>query len=242
MAVAHGAASESAVSTNAASFQWNHAGGASARGAIVYVLTIAASPLDTAVTYGGTAMTLIGSGADTDTEAAVVRCYYLDAVATGTQAIVVTRTNSAVQMMGMAATVTAASATQAYTAGMVTQGGNQQNTGINTSATGTATSGEVLIFDGQPGTNSLRYCAYYTGAATPIAAGANSTLLNNHDFTAFGWTMVRETVAGQGVRSVGVTTGTTDDRAAVYVAIRETPVTAPRAVSHVLYARRRRIN
>jgi len=242
MAVAHDAASESLVSASTASFTWTHTPTGTPRGAIVYVLTIAASPLDTAVTYGGTAMTLIGSGADTDTEAAVVRCYYLDNVATGAQSIVVTRTNSAVQMMGMAATVTAASATQAYTAGMVTQGGSAQNTGIDTSATGTAASGQVSVTDGSPGTNSVRYGAHYTGAATPVAAGANSTLLNNHDFTAFGWTMVRETTAGQGARSVGVTTGTTDDQAGVYVAIRETPAGPAKSVLTSQYQRRRRVS
>ncbi len=242
MAVAHDAASESAVSTNAATFSWTHTPVGTPRGAIVYVLTVGNSgvALDTAVTYGGTAMTLVGSGADTDTEPAIVRCYYLDNVAAGAQSIVVTRTNNAVQMMGMAATVTAASATQ--TVGLVTQGGSSETIGANTTGTGTAASGSLPINDGSPGTNSVRYCAYYTGAATPLAPGTDSTLLNNHDFTAFGWTMVRETTAGQGIRFVGMATGTVDDRAAVYVAVREIPPGPAKAVLVQLHSRRRRIN
>jgi hypothetical protein len=220
MAVAHDAASESAVSTNAASFTWSHAGGGSARGAIVFVLTVAGTALETAVTYGGVSMALIGSGADTDTEPGIVRCYYLDNVATGTQDIVVTRTNSATQMMGMAATVTAGVATEAYTAGMVTEGGSASATGSNTSSTGVGALAEESVDDGSPGSDSVRYAACYTGAANPPTAGANSTLLNNHDFTAYGWTMVRETTAGQGSRSVGGSAGS-DDRAGVHIAVRE---------------------
>lgn len=233
MAIGHDASSKSAISTNVASFSWTHAGTASAKGAIVFVLSISATAKDTSVTYGGTGMTLIGSGVDTDTEPGFVRCYYLDAVATGSQTVLVNRTNDATQVQGVAATVTAASATQTYTAGEVTQGGSSQNTGADTSGTGTAASGEVAVDDGSPGTNSLRYAAYYTGAATPIAAGANSTSLQTEDYTAFGWSFVRETTAGQGSRNVGVTTGTTDDRASVHIAVRETPAVVPSDVPYV---------
>lgn len=220
MAVAHDAASESAVSTSAASFSWTHAGGASARGAIVFVVSIAGTFKDTSVTYGGAAMGLIGSGIDTDTEPGGVRCYYLDNVATGSQTVLVNRTNDATQVMGMAATVTAGSATEAYAAGRVTTGGSSQNTGADTSGTGVAANAQVAVDDGSPGVNSVRYAACYTGAASPPAAGAASTLLNDHDFTAFGWAMVRETDAGQGSRNVGTTSGS-DDRAGVHVAVRE---------------------
>jgi hypothetical protein len=223
MAVAHDAASESAVAASVASFSWNHTPAGTPRGAIVFVLTVANAgvPLDTGVTYDGKAMTLIGSGADTDTEPAAVRCYYCDGVsATSPASIVVSRTNNAVQMMGMAATVVATYATQAYAAGRVTTGGSASNTGANTSSTGVGTIAEVSVDDGSPGSNSVRYAACYTGAASPPTAGGNSTLLNNHDFTAFGWTMVRETTAGQGSRSVGMTAGS-DDRAGVHIAVRE---------------------
>lgn len=227
MAVAHDAASESAVSTSTATFSWTHTPSGTPRAAIVFVLSIQGTGDDTGVTYGGNAMTLFGAGSDTDTEAGTVRGYFLDNVPAGAQTVEVSRVNDATQMMGMAATVTAAGATQTYDAGRVTKGGSSTNTGADTSGTGTQASGEVAVDDGSPGTDSLRYAAWYTGGASPIAQGASSTLLNNHDFTAFGWTMVRETTAGQGSRNVGVTTGTTDDTAAVHVAIRETPAAPP---------------
>lgn len=226
MAIGHDASSKSTISTSAASFSWTHAGTANAKGIIVFVLSVASTAKDTSVTYNSVSMNLIGSGVDTDTEPGFVRCYYLDAPSTGSQTVLVNRTNDATQVQGFAATVTAASATEVYTAGMITQGGSSQNTGANTSGTGTAASGEASVDDGSPGTNSLRYAAYYTGAATPIAAGANSTSLQTEDYTAFGWTFVRETTAGQGSRSVGVTTGTTDDRASVHIAVRETPASS----------------
>jgi hypothetical protein len=227
MAVAHDAASESAVSASTATFSWTHTPNGTPRGAIVFVLSLNGTALDTGVTYGGAAMTLIGSGSDVDTEPATVRCYYLDNVASGAQTVEVTRTNNATSMMGMAATVTAGSATEAYTAGMVTVGGNSTATGSNSSSTSIAAIAEVSVGDGSPGADSLRYAACYTGGATPPTVGANSTLLHDHDFTSNGWTMVRETTAGQGSRSVGMTAAS-DDRAGVYVAVREpSPPSAP---------------
>jgi len=190
---------------------------------VVFVVSIASTAKDTAVTYGGAAMALVGSGIDTDTEAGAVRCWFLDNVAAGAQTVVVTRTNDATSVRANAVTVTAAAATDATDANRVTKGGATTNTGANTSATGTQASGQALVDDGSPGTNSQRYCMWYTGAATPLAAGAQSTSLLTNDFTAFGMTLVRETTPGQGARSVGVATGTTDDTAAVLIAVRETP-------------------
>jgi hypothetical protein len=226
MSVGHDAASESAVSASASSFSWSHPGTASAKGAIVFVVSIQGTSDVTSVTYGGAAMTLVGRGADTDTEPGTVDCYYLDGVATGTQTVVVNRVNDATQMMGMCATVTAASATETYGPGRVTQGGSAQNTGADTSGTGTGGYTEVGVDDGSPGTNSLRYAAGYYGGASPPSTGASSTLLNNHDFTSFGWSMVRQTTAGQGSLNVGFSAAA-DDRAAVYIAVRETPAAPP---------------
>lgn len=228
MAVAHLAASGSADSASVASFTWNHAGGASARAAIVFVMSYAVSTAkDTGVTYGGVSMSLVGSGIDSDTEPGVVRCWFLDNVATGNQDIIVTRTNDATVVRAHAASVSALGVCEAYAAGRVTKGGATTNTGSDTSATGTQASGEAGVDDGSPGTNSLRYGMWYTGAATPLSAGTSSTALGNNDQTAFGVTFVRETTAGQGSRNIGVATGTTDDVAAVLIAIREAPAAAP---------------
>jgi hypothetical protein len=183
---------------------------------------------DTSVTYGGASMTAVAhTAADTDTEAAFIRVYFLDNVASGAQTVLVNRTNDATQMFGFAATVTAASACEVYASGVVTRGGSATNTGASTSSTGTQASGESSVDDASPGTNSQRYGWWYTGATTPLAAGTNSTSLNTHDFSAFGCTHVSETTPGQGSRSVGVATGTTDDTAAVLLAIRETPAAPP---------------
>lgn len=225
MAVAHDAGSESAVSTSAASFSWTHTPTGTPRAAIVFVLTVGSTALDTSVTYGGAAMGLVSySASDTDTEPGTVRAYFLDNVAAGAQTVLVNRTNNATQMMGMAATVTAASACQVHEAGVITQGGSSQNTAATTSGTGTGAYADQSVTDGSPGTNSQRYVAGYYGGATPApVTGATTTLVNDHDFTAFGWTMGRETTPGQGARNVGLTQATADDRAAIYLAIRETP-------------------
>lgn len=223
MAVGHDAASESTVSTSVASFSWTHVGTASAMGVIVFVLSVAATFKDTSVTYGGIPMNLFGSGIDTDTEPGGIRGYYLDAPLTGSQTVLVNRVNDATQMMGMAATVTANNLTEAHGPGRITGGGSTIGPfGVDNSGTGTAAHAEVTITDDSPGSVSLRYAAGYTGAASPPTAGANSTLLNNHDFSAFGWTMVRETNAGTGGRNVGMTSGA-DDHALVAIAVREKP-------------------
>jgi hypothetical protein len=227
MAVAHDAGNESHTgivgSASEASFTFSNPGTASARAAIVFVLTLLGSAKDTSVTYGGVGMTLFGTGIDTDTEPGTVRAYFLDNVATGTQSIVVNRTNDATVMYAVSATVTAAGACEVYSAGMITQGGSSQNTGADTTGSTTGAFAEVSVDDGSPGTNSLRYAFGYYGGASPPPAGASSTLLFGIDFTALGANFVRETTAGQGARLVGFNNATADDRAAVYVAIRETP-------------------
>lgn len=223
MAVAHDAHTSSATSTSVASFNWTHTPTGTPRAAVVFVCSISSTAEDTAVTYGSSAMTVVFSGADTDTEPGTVQAWFADNVPSGNQTVTVTRTNDATQVRANAVTVTAASACEVYSAGVVTRGGSATNTGASTSSTGTAASGESSVDDGSPGTNSQRYQMFYTGAATPLAAGTNSTSLLTNDFTAFGMTLVRETNVGQGARSVGVATGTTDDTAAVALAVREIP-------------------
>lgn len=229
MALAVDTSSESAVSTSAASFSWNHPGNATtARSALVFVISIQGTSDVTSVTYGGATMAFVGRGSDTDTEPATIDCYFLDDIADGNQTVLVNRVNDATQMMGMCVTLNDTVATEVYTAGMITTGGSSQNTGISTSGTSTAANAQVSVDDGSPGTNSYRFAACYTGAASPPSAGAQSTLLQNHDFTAFGWTMVQETNSGQGSRLIGCTSAA-DDRAGVHIAVRETPPPATNA-------------
>jgi len=216
-AVAHDAASESHAgttgSTNQASFTWTHTPAGTPRGVLVFVFTRSATLTVTGVTYGGVAMTAIGGGAAVDTagEPGRVDTYFLGAsIPTGARPVVVSRTNNATVMYASAATQTALTDTEIYIPGIVLL---QQN----------GTYAVRSVNDGSPGTNSLRYAGGYSGGANVLAAGAGSTVLNSIDFGAYTATTARETTAGQGARNVGFTWGTSDDRAAVHLAVREIP-------------------
>lgn len=193
--------------------------GTGARAGIVFVATHGTGDLITSVTWNSVGMTRLYQAVDTDTEPGSVVAYFLDNVTNG--AIQVFRTNNAVVTVGYAASISAASTCEVFQT--ITRVSATQNTNADTSTTGTGASGEVAVDDGSPGTNSMRFAASYTGAATPVAQGTNSTALQSLDSTALGSSFVRETTAGQGSRNVGFATGTTDDWALVAVAVRETP-------------------
>src|SRR5690349_1241742 len=219
MAVGFVASATSGSQASVASFSIGTLG-TGARAGIVFVVTHnSATAVDTGVTWNGVAMTLLGSATDTDTEPGVVRAYFLDNVTNGT--ITVSRTNNATVCVGYAASISALRVTRAIH--FVTRAVSTQNTDADTSSSGTGASGEVAVTDDSPGTNSMRFAASFTGAASPILAGTNSTLLQSLDSTALGSSFVRETTAGQGSRNVGFATGTTDDWALVAVAVREEP-------------------
>lgn len=205
-------------STSQASFTFNVAT-TGCRCLVVFAHTIAAAPLDTSVTANGVAMTLVpGSlAADTVTEPGCVRAYFLDNVAQlAACAVVVNRTNNATAMGGSAASFTALGACEVYTPGIVLL----QEDGAYAVQS---------VDDGSPGTNSYRVAAAYYGGATPAPAGTGSSLQTSFDFTAFGISMVVENTAGQGARNVGFLQATSDDRAAVHFAVRETPAATAKA-------------
>ena len=217
MAVGFVASATSGSQASVASFNIGTLG-TGARAGIVFVATHgSATAVDTGVTWNGVAMSLLFSAADTDTEPGIVRAYFLDNVTNGT--ITVSRTNNATVCVGYAASASAGGATRISQT--ITRVSSTQNTNANTSTTGTGASGEVSVDDGTPGSNSMRFAAAYTGAASPVGAGTSSSLLQSLDSTAFGSSFVRETNAGQGSRSVGFATGTTDDWALVAVAVSE---------------------
>lgn len=221
MAVGFVASASSGSQASVASFNIGTLG-TGARAGIVFVATHGTGDLITGVTWNGVAMTRLYRAADTDTEPGSVVAYFLDNVTNGT--VAVSRTNNAVVTVGYAASISAAGVTQAWNT--ITRVSSTQNTNADTSTTGTGASGEVAVDDGSPGTNSMRFAAAYTGAATPVAQGTNSTSLQSLDSTALGSSFVRETTAGQGSRSVGFATGTTDDWALVAVVVREQPAGA----------------
>lgn len=226
MAVGFVASATSGSQASVASFNIGTLG-TGARAGIVFVATHGTGDLITSVTWNGVAMTKLYRAADTDTEPGSVVAYFLDNVSNGT--ITVNRTNNAVVTVGYAASISAAAQTGVWQT--ITRVSSTQNTNADTSTTGTGASGEVSVDDGGRPTNSMRFAAAYTGAATPVAAGTNSTSLQSLDSTALGSSFVRETNAGTGSRSVGFATGTTDDWALVAVAVSEIAVSATGAIS-----------
>jgi hypothetical protein len=238
MAVAFDAVSEShsgtTGATGAASFTWNHGGGASARGALVFVFGVVTNALPpvTSVTYGGATMTAVPYTAiDTDTEPGSVRAYYLDNCGTGTKAVVVNRSDStpwAHVLYAVCYTVTAAKATEVYLPGVQTQAGSAAPaTAASSSSTGAATNAGLLsITDGSPGTNSLRFMGRYQGTSNVTAAGTGSTApasgAASIDFGVYIVETFYETTAGQGARNVGGA-NISDDLAVIALAVREVP-------------------
>lgn len=219
MAVGYVASATSGSQVSVGSFDISASLGAGARAGLVFVVTYANSgaAIESGVTWNGAAMSLLYSGADTNTEPGIVRAYFLDNIGTG--AVTVTRTNNTVVCVGYAISISAAQKTEV--AQTKTVGGDGTvNTNANTSTAGTATSGLYALDDGSPGTSSMRFAAAFTGNATPLAAGTGSTQIQTNDQTAFGSSLVYETSAGQGSRNVGFE-AISDDLAVVAVAVRE---------------------
>ena len=217
MAIAFDTSSEShtgtAGSTNEASFSWSHPGSASAEGVLVFVFNLDSSTsITSSVTYGGVDMTAVSGGAAADTAGEIGRCaaWYLDDPPTGTQTVQVNRTNNTNTMYAVAITVTAAAGklTEVYEPGIVLV---QEDGTVAVQA----------VTDGSPGSNSTRFAGGMFGHQTMPIAGTGSTLIQSIDIGAQGAVVVRETTAGQGSRNVGMSSGTSDDRAIVHLAVRE---------------------
>lgn len=219
MAVAHVVSSASHTSgSNSVSqtlFQWTHTTTTNPQGVLVLVFQgVASTDAATSVTYGGVNVPAVtgGRATDTATEPGSVEAFFLGSgvPTTDNPTVQVDRTNNTTTMWAVCATVTAAADTEAVGPVLL------QNNGTIT---------QQSVDDGSTGVDSLRYAGVYYGGATPAPAGANSTLLHSNDAGAYGWTAVRETTAGQGARPVGCAQATSDDRAAVHLAIREVATT-----------------
>jgi len=226
MAVAHDASAEShAGTTGSASeafFDFTITPVGTARGLLVFTFVNANADNALSVkidpTGANTDVPAVSGGraVDTATEPGDCKAWFLGAgLPAGAMTIRVNRTNNANVMYAVAVTVTAAGDTQAYTPGIVLL----QEDG---------TLAEQSVDDGSPGTNSLRYAGINSGLAAPPAQGTNSTTTQSIDFGARVASLVRENTAGQGSRSVGWSTATSDDRAAVHLAVREPPPAAAR--------------
>jgi hypothetical protein len=232
MAVGFDAASEShgatTPSTSEASFTWNHLGGAGPAGVLVFVFNMS-STTDTAtsVTYGGVTIPEVAGGRAVDAagEPGSCKAFFLGDVTvipTGTQAVVVNRTNNADQMYAVCFTVTAAAG---WSTGVWVNGINLVQTD--------GTVAEIAVTDGGSPTNSMRFAGGFFGHQTAPSAGASSSNLQSIDVGATCAMGVRETTAGTGSRSVGFSSGTSDDRAIVTLAVREVHQAAKAALSLV---------
>ena len=226
MAVAFDAATESHTgtsgSTSATSFTWDHVPSGTPSAVLVFTFTNANANDATAVTYGGVPLVAVTGGRAVDTagEAGDCKLWLLERTTlTGTQPVVVSRNNNGNEMYAVSITVTAATAAV-------------ECTGIQLTQTD-GTWSELSVDDGSlSGTNSVRFAAVNSGLSgivdnpsTPgtnnLSRGANSTAVLDIDFGNRVIFVVRETTAGTGSRSVGFSATTSDDRAAVHVAVRE---------------------
>lgn len=216
MAVAYDASAEShsstTPSTSESSFSWTHTPSGTPKGVLIFVWTNANANYISSVTYGGITLNRCAETMDTTGEPMRSTAFFLgESIPTGAQSVVVNRTNNATAMYAVSITVTASTDT--------TIGGT---TFIN----GDGTVSEDSVDDGSPGTNSVRFAGGGFGHSTLPTAGANSTLLQSIDIGNQGYVVVRETTAGQGSRSIGMSSGTSDDRAIVHLAVSETATPA----------------
>jgi hypothetical protein len=166
-------------------------------------------------------MTAVTGGAASDTAGEPGRCttFFLgSSVPTGAQTVSVD-TNFGASHYGVAVTVTAGADTAVHEAGIVLLQGD-------------GTFAEQSVTDGSPGTDSLRFAGAVAGLSTisnnpaspganSLSRGSNSTEVVSIDTGSIVAMVVRETTAGQGARSVGFASTTSDDRAAVHLAIKE---------------------
>ena len=228
MAVAFDAVTEAHTGTTGsaseASFTWNHGGAVSGvKGVLIFVWTNADASLIGSVTYGGVTVPAVSGGEAADTAGEPGRCsaFFLgEDVPQGTQAVVVNRTNNATVMSATSWTVTANNDTAVHLAG------------INLVATD-GTVAEISVDDGTNFVNSLRFAGMHFGQQTPPTVGASSSNLQVLDIGATGMASARETTAGKGSRPVGMSSGTSDDRAIVTLAIKEVMAPTKAALSLV---------
>jgi len=220
MAVGHDSAVESHTGTsgnsNSASFGWTHTGRAEGSGGIQGIGVFVINNVDVddclGVDIAGVQLMRIAVAINGTGEPGRCWLYYRGvglAGLGGNQTVTVTRVNNANVMYAVSFSVTAAKETHIHVPGIVL---------IQSAST---TLAEQSVGDGSPGSNSLRYACVNSGLGTPPAQGANSTQLHTIDFTARGCSTCRETTAGQGSRSVGFSSGTADDAAAVHAAVIE---------------------
>lgn len=232
MAISFDAASTSgAASQNQASFSWSHAGG-TPEGVVLFTFTLAELDIldgdnATSVTYGGVSMTAVSGGraevinTQSGNEIDCKLWFLGSGVPSGTQTVVVNRTNNSLKMWAGAMTVNSSQNSAVHAPGIILFDGEP------------ATISETNVADGSGGTgNSMRFAGiicengnYATFLDDPINfntlyPGLNSTYRGAIDFGNSVAMIVNETVAGTGSRDVGFV-GDSSYRAAVHVAVKD---------------------
>lgn len=189
---------------------WTHTPVGTPKGVLIFVIRSGTAANDvSALTYGGVPVPVVPGGLAVDTlgERGMSQAYYLGSgVPPGPQSVSVTY--AADLHYTVVITLAAGIDTRVHFPSVQTA---QEDGAL----------AEVNLDDGSPGTSSLRFAGGHSGLATFPSAGANSTLVAVNDSgLSVSAGVCRETTPGQGVRPVGVS-GTSDDRAVVYLAIRE---------------------
>jgi hypothetical protein len=179
----------------------------------VYAFNTTVTTLVSSVIASSRALNLVaGPIVDSASEPGVIWAYFYGGVGgfpINTPTITVNRTNNATVMYAQAASVTASGFTEVYTPGVITL----SEDGVLTAQS---------VDDGWPGSFSQRYAGVYSGQnnINSVSAATGSGLLNSIDVGNYGAAMVREIGPGQGPRNVGFSSSS-DDRAAIHLAIRE---------------------
>lgn len=202
-------------STNEASFNWSHNPVGVPKAVVVLTYGHStSSDLVTGVSYASTALAAVpgGMAVNAGTEPGTTKLWFLGSgVPTNDPAtIVVDRVNDANGVYAIGITLTAL--------------GDCEIVGIVLQESIGALA-EVNVDDGSPGTNSIRIAAVNSGLAAIPAAGANSTTPASMGLDAGSRVdaICYETTPGQGSRPVGFSDAGSDDRAAIYFAVREIP-------------------
>lgn len=219
MAVAHETATESHTGTTGsasqASFDISVPFTASSKGLLVFTFVNANADnalsvkIDPAGANTDVPAVTGGRAVDTAGEPGDCKAWFLGSgLPTGTTTVRINRTNNANVMYAAAITVTAGANTAIHGAGIVLL---QED--------GTLTGQSVT--DGSPGTNSLRYAGVNSGLPSVPSPDTGSTTIASIDLGSRVVAVVREDTAGQGARNVGSTSSTSEDRAGVYLAVKE---------------------
>jgi len=225
MAVSHAGSTESHTgaigSISEASFTWTGPVGAPPHeGVLIFVFNlVSGANIVSSVTYGATSVPLVAGGEAIDSAGEPGWCgaYFIGSgFPTGSsQAVVVNRTNNTDELYATCTLLQALGDTEVYTAGIVLLQGD-------------GTLAEQSVDDGSPGTDSERYAGTFSGLASVPGPGINTSALLSFDTGQQTAAVVREANTGQGSRLVGFASGTSDDRAAVHLAVREAAAAAER--------------